>query len=233
MVWLKLGAPDTINCKVYPLACNEIQATAEFTKKNEELGRIRKVNSPWGSPFFIKKKDGSLRPVQDYRAVNSWTERDVYPMPRIEQILEQLHGKVLFMTLDIRDGYNNICMRTEDQWKLAFKLLDGTYAPQVMFFRMTNAPAVFQHTMDRIFAVLKNKFPRCIFIYIVTIHFLFCLILLILLCLAFAAPFRAVPRAPPLLLLLLSASAGSHVTDDVSLLTDSASGARHHDYLAD
>ena len=108
-VWLKLGAPDTINCKVYPLARNEIQAAAEFTSKNMELGRIRKVNSAWGSPFFfIKKKDGSLRPVQDYRAVNSWTERDVYPMPRIEQILEQLHGKVLFTTLDIRDGYNNI-----------------------------------------------------------------------------------------------------------------------------
>ena len=65
-VWLKLGAPDTINCKVYPLACNEIQAAAEFTSKNEELGRIRKVNLPWGSPFFIKKKDGSLRPIQDY-----------------------------------------------------------------------------------------------------------------------------------------------------------------------
>ena len=66
-VQLKPGAPDTINCKVYPLARNEIQAAAEFTRKNEELGRIRKVNSPWGSPFFfIKKKDGSLRPVQDY-----------------------------------------------------------------------------------------------------------------------------------------------------------------------
>jgi hypothetical protein len=65
-VWLKLGAPDTINCKVYPLACNKIQAAAEFTSKNEELGCIKKVNSPWGSPFFfIKKKDGSLRPVQD------------------------------------------------------------------------------------------------------------------------------------------------------------------------
>jgi hypothetical protein len=66
-VQLKLGAPDTINCKVYPLARNEIQAAAEFTSKNMELGCIRKVNSPWGSPFFfIKKKDGSLRPVQNY-----------------------------------------------------------------------------------------------------------------------------------------------------------------------
>ena len=55
-VRLKPGAPDTINCKVYPLACNKIQAAAEFTSKNEELGRIRKVNSPWGSPFFFIKK---------------------------------------------------------------------------------------------------------------------------------------------------------------------------------
>ena len=165
-VRLKLGAPDTINCKVYPLMCNEIQAAVEFTSKNEELGRIKKINSPWGSPFFfIKKKDGSLRPVQDYHAVNSWTERDVYPMPRIEQILEQLHGKSLFTTLDIQDGYNNICVQPQDQWKLAFKLPEGTYAPQVMFFGMTNAPAVFQHTMDRIFAALKNKYPNCIFIY--------------------------------------------------------------------
>ena len=108
-VRLKPGAPDTINCKVYPLARHEIQAAAEFTSKNEELGRIRKVNSPWGLPFFfIKKKDGSLRPIQDYWTVNSWIERDVYPMPHIKQILEQLNGKVLFTTLDIRDGYNNI-----------------------------------------------------------------------------------------------------------------------------
>ena len=101
-VWLKLGAPDTINFKVYPLACNELQAVDEFTSKNKELGCIKKANSPWGSPFFfIRKKDGSFRPVQDYHAVNNWTERDIYPMPHIEQILEQLHGKVLFMTLDI------------------------------------------------------------------------------------------------------------------------------------
>ena len=86
-------------------------------------------------------------------------------MPCIKQILEQLHGKVLFTTLDIWDGYNNICVRPEDQWKLAFKLPDGTYAPQVMFFGMTNAPVVFQCTMDQIFAVLKNRYPGCIFVY--------------------------------------------------------------------
>jgi hypothetical protein len=71
-------------------------------------------------------------------------ERDVYPMPSIEQILEQLHEKVLFTTLDIWDGYNNIHVQPEDQWKLAFKLLSSTYASQVMFFGMTNSLAVFQ-----------------------------------------------------------------------------------------
>jgi hypothetical protein len=67
--------------------------------------------------------------------------------------------------LDIQDGYNNIRVRPEDQWKLAFKLPEGTYALQVMFFGMTNTPAVFQRTMDRIFATLKNKYPSCIFVY--------------------------------------------------------------------
>jgi hypothetical protein len=71
-VWLKPGAPDTINCKVYPLAHNELQAADDFTSKNKELGCIKKANSPWGSPFFfIRKKDGLFRPVQDYHAVNN------------------------------------------------------------------------------------------------------------------------------------------------------------------
>ena len=143
-VQLKPGTPDTINCKVYSLAHNKIQATDDFTSKNKELGCIKKVNSPWGSPFFfIRKKDGLFRLVQDYHVVNNWMERDVYPMPCIEQILEQLHGKVLFTTLDIWDGYNNIHMQSKAQWKLAFKLPSGTYALKVMFFGMTNALAVF------------------------------------------------------------------------------------------
>jgi hypothetical protein len=95
-------APGTINCKMYPLTHAEIQATKEFIKENVGLGYIKKTDLPWSLPwFFIKKKDGSLRPVQDYREVNKWTVRDVYPIPHIEQILEALHGKELFMALDI------------------------------------------------------------------------------------------------------------------------------------
>jgi hypothetical protein len=86
-------------------------------------------------------------------------------MPQIEQILEQLHGKVLFTTLDIRDGYNNIQVHPEDQWKLAFKMTKGLWQPKVMFFGMTNAPAVFQRTMDRVLGPLKNKYPGMVFVY--------------------------------------------------------------------
>ena len=103
--------------------------------------------------------------MQDYRDVNKWTEWDVYPMPRIDLILEQLYGKTIFTALDIRDGYNNIRVKPEDRWKLAFKGPDGHYEPQCMFFGMSNAPAVFQRCMDRIFAPLKARYPGCIFAY--------------------------------------------------------------------
>ena len=112
---IKPGAPQTINCKVYPLTRAELDAKKQFIKDNKELGRIKDSDSPWSTLFFyIKKKDGTRRPIQDYREVNKWTERDVYPMPQIEQILEELHGKVLFTTLDIWDGYNNIRVRPKD-----------------------------------------------------------------------------------------------------------------------
>jgi gag-polyprotein putative aspartyl protease len=95
-------APGTINCKTYPLTRAEVETTANFIKENTALGYIEKTDSPWSSPwFFIKKKDGTLQPVQDYREVNKWTVRDVYPILRIEQILEALHGKELFTALDI------------------------------------------------------------------------------------------------------------------------------------
>jgi hypothetical protein len=96
------GAPETISCKVYPLTLAEQEATRKFLEENERLGYIEKTDSPWSSLwFFIKKKDGTLRPVQDYHEVNKWTVWDVYPIPRIEQILESLHGKELFTIFDV------------------------------------------------------------------------------------------------------------------------------------
>ena len=106
---LKPGTPDVINCKIYPMTRAELAEWKDFVDKNLALQRIKKSKFKWTVPvFFIKKKDGSFRLVQDYHKVNKWTECDNYPLPRIEQILEQLHKKVIFTMLDIWDGYNNI-----------------------------------------------------------------------------------------------------------------------------
>jgi Reverse transcriptase (RNA-dependent DNA polymerase) len=130
----------------------EQEATKKFLEENKRLGYIKKMDSPWSSPwFFIKKKDGTLRPVQDYCEVNKWTVRDVYPIPRIEQILESLNGKELFTVFDVQMGYNNMLIKKEDRWKAAFKTPYGLYQPKVMFFSLTNSPATFQRTMDRVF----------------------------------------------------------------------------------
>jgi Reverse transcriptase (RNA-dependent DNA polymerase) len=149
------GAPETINCKVYPLTLAEQEATKKFLEENERLGYIEKTDSPWSSPwFFIKKKDGMLQPVQDYCEVNKWTVQDMYPIPRIEQILESLHRKELFTVFDVRMGYNNMLIKKEDRWKAAFKTPYGLYQPRAMFFGLTNSPATFQRTMDWVFCRL-------------------------------------------------------------------------------
>ena len=81
-VWLKPGAPDTMDSKIYPLTCAELEEWHKFVEKNKAMRRIQDSKSPWGAPvFFIKKKDGTFWLVQDYREVNKWMEREVYPMP--------------------------------------------------------------------------------------------------------------------------------------------------------
>jgi hypothetical protein len=103
MIQLKPDAPDMIKCKTYPLTKPEMEAAKKFLDENQALGYIEPTNSPYSSPFFfIKKKDGTLQPVQDYREINKWTIQDVYPIPQITHILEQLQGKMLFTVLDIR-----------------------------------------------------------------------------------------------------------------------------------
>jgi Reverse transcriptase (RNA-dependent DNA polymerase) len=140
-----------IKCKTYPLSKPEMDATKKFLDENQAMGYIEPTNSPYASPFFIKKKDGTLRLVQDYREINKWTIWDVYLIPQITHILEQLQGKTLFSALDIRWGYNNIQIRPEDRHKAAFQTPYGLYQPNVMYFGLTNSPPTFQKTMDHLF----------------------------------------------------------------------------------
>jgi len=101
--------------------------------------------------FFIKKKDGSLWLVQDYRALNSMTVKNKYPLPLISELVSQLHGARYFTKLDVRWGFNNVHIKPGNEWKAAFRTNRGLFEPLVMFFGMTNSLATFQTMMNDIF----------------------------------------------------------------------------------
>jgi len=92
--------------------------------------------------FFIKKKDGSLWLVQDYRALNAVTVKNRYPLPFISELVSQLRGAKYFTKLDVWWGFNNVCIKPGDEWKAAFHTNRGLFEPLVMFFGMTNSPTV-------------------------------------------------------------------------------------------
>src|SRR5712675_1224823 len=149
---LKPGAPATLPGKIYALTQLEQAELAKFVKEHLAKGYIRPSKSPYAAPFFfIKKKDGKLRPVQDYRRLNEWTIRNRYPLPLIPQLINRVRGKALFTKFDVRWGYNNVRIKTGDEWKAAFITNEGLYEPTVMFFRLTNSPATFQAMMNAIF----------------------------------------------------------------------------------
>jgi hypothetical protein len=149
---LKPGAPDALDCKVYPMTQDEDTALEKFLDEMVAKGYIRPSKSPYASPFFfVKKKDGKLRPVQDYRRLNSHTVRNQYPLPLIAQLISDLSGAHIFSKVDIRQGYNNVHIKKGDEWKAAFKTKFGHWEPLVMFFGLTNSPSTFQEMMNVIY----------------------------------------------------------------------------------
>ena len=138
--------------KAYQLSPREEQAVNEFIDENLRKGYIRDSKSPMASPlFFVGKKDGSLRPCQDYRYLNEWTVKNKYPIPLVSELVDKLRGAKVFSKLDLRSGYNNVRIKDGDQWKAAFKTHRGLYEPTVMFFGLCNSPATFQAMMNGIF----------------------------------------------------------------------------------
>jgi len=141
--------------KVYPLSPLEQEELDAFLEENLRTGRIRPSKSPIAAPvFFIKKKDGSLRLVQDYRALNAVTVKNRYPLPLISELVSQLRGAKYFTKLDVRWGFNNVRIKPGDEWKAAFRTNRGLFEPLVMFFGMTNSPTTFQTMMNDIFRTL-------------------------------------------------------------------------------
>jgi len=144
--------------KVYLLSPLEQVELDAFLEENLCSGRIRPSKSPMAAPvFFIKKKDGSLCLVQDYRALNAITIKNKYPLPLISKLVSQLRRAWYFTKLDVRWGFNNICIKPGDEWKAAFRTNQGLFEPLVMFFGMTNSPATFQTMMNDVFRTVITE----------------------------------------------------------------------------
>lgn len=148
-------APETLKSKVYPMPNNEQSALDDFIKENLQKGYIVPSKSPMASPvFFVKKKDGKLRLIQDYRKLNAITIKNRYPLPLASDIINQLKGAKYFTKFDVRWGYHNVRIKEGDEAKAAFVTNRGLFEPKVMFFGLTNSPATFQSLMNSIFADL-------------------------------------------------------------------------------
>ncbi|GJY11273.1 putative reverse transcriptase domain-containing protein [Tanacetum coccineum] len=124
-----------------------------------EKGFIRPSSSPWGAPvLFVKKKDGSFRMCIDYRELNKLTIKNRYPLPRIDDLFDQLQGSSVYSKIDLRSGYHQLCIREEDIPITVFRTRYGHYEFQVMPFGLTNAPAVFMDLMNRVCKPYLDKF---------------------------------------------------------------------------
>jgi hypothetical protein len=140
----------------------DIKDLVELKKQIEELlekGFIRPSSSPWGAPvLYVSKKDGSRRMCVDYRSLNEVTFKNKYPLPRIEDLFDQMKGGKIFSKIDLRSGYHQLKIRAEDVPKTTFTTRYGLYEFLVMSFGMTNAPAYFMNLMNKVFMEYLDHF---------------------------------------------------------------------------
>ncbi|GKD44696.1 putative reverse transcriptase domain-containing protein, partial [Tanacetum coccineum] len=143
----------------YRLAPFEMQELSNQLQELLDRGFIRPSTSPWGAPvLFVKKKEGSLRMCIDYRELNKLTVKNRYPLPRIEDLFDQLQGSSVYSKIDLRSGYHQLRVRDKDIPKTAFRTRYGHYEFQVIPFGLTNAPSVFMDLMNRVCKPYLDKF---------------------------------------------------------------------------
>eukprot|EP00877_Chromochloris_zofingiensis_P003160 jgi/Chrzof1/12845/Cz07g09130.t1 len=145
--------------RMYRLSPREREEVEQQIKDLLAKGFIEPSTSPFGAPIlFVQKKDGSLRMCIDYRALNKLTVKNRYPIPRIDDLLDRLHGATMFSSLDLQSGYHQIRIHPNDVVKTAFNTPLGHYQWRVLAFGLTNAPATSQHVMNQVLAPFINKF---------------------------------------------------------------------------
>ena len=153
--------PGTAPISVTPYRMDPIELRELKTQLQEllEKGYIRPSISPWGAPIlFVKKKDGTLRLCIDYRQLNRVTIKNKYPLPRVDDLFDQLQGVRVFSKIDLRSEYHQLRIANADVPKTAFRTRYGHYEFLVMPFGLTNAPAVFMDLMNKVFQPYLDKF---------------------------------------------------------------------------
>ena len=132
------------------------QEIAEQLERMQKIGVIKPSKSPWSSSVvLVRKRDGTLRFCVDYRVLNSVTKPDVFPLPRINDLLDQLGKSKYYTTLDLVSGYWQIRVHDNSQEKTVFATHQGLYEFRVMPFGVMNAPAVFQRLMQGVLSGLQ------------------------------------------------------------------------------
>ena len=154
-----LPGTDPISLVLYRMTPAELRELKIQLQELVDKGFIQPSVSPWGAPvLFVRKKDGTLRLCIDYRQLNRVTIKNRYPLPRIDDLFDQMRGARVFSKIDLRFGYYQLKIRNDDVPKMAFRTRYGHYEFLVMPFGITNAPATFMGLMNKVFQDYLDRF---------------------------------------------------------------------------
>ena len=148
--------------RIYNLSEVELSTLKVYIETNLDRGFIQRSSSPAAAPIlFAKKKGGGLRLCVDYRALNSITIKNRYPLPLISEIIDRVRDAKIFTKLDLRDAYHLIHIREGDEYKTAFRTRYGQFEYRVMPFGLSNSPATFQAYIDDCLRPFLDDFTVC------------------------------------------------------------------------